>query len=111
MNPIRLLWLIVAMLLMSYVSVGYLLGKRAEAATQEQVTALMTAFSTTKIRVLTTRRIAFWDARSNQTAHCWIFFVPNNIATPSKGQGFYAHQWVMSETSATVTEEQCYAQP
>lgn len=107
MNITKLTVGIVAMTCISYIGCT----KEAKAATLEEVTSLMSAFGTMKIRVINTRKIVFWDAQANTTAHCWKFFVPNNVTTPTTGQGFYAHQWTMSATSAVLTEEQCYAQP
>ena len=83
----------------------------ARAATPEDITSLMSAFSTMKFRVISTRKIIFWDAQANLTAYCYKFFVPDSVVTPPKGQGFYANQWSMYRTSSIVTEEQCYAQP
>ncbi len=108
---IKAAWVILALSCVSYVGFGFGAAKKAEAATTEQVTALMSAFSTVKMRVINTRRVMFWEAQANQTARCWMFSVPANVSTPPKGQGFYAHQWTMTTTSAIVTEEQCYAQP
>ena len=108
MNLVRIAWAIIALACMSYVGFGFVAAKRAEAATLEEVTALMTAFAEMKFRVITTRKIVFWDAQANQTAHCWVFTA--SVPTPPKGQGFYAHQWKMSTVSTTDTEDQCYAQ-
>jgi hypothetical protein len=108
---IKAAWVILALSCVSYVGFGFGAARNAEAATLEQINALETAFSGMKLRVITTRDIRFWDAQANQIAHCWKFSVPAKVATPPKGQGFYAHQWDMQTTSAEVTEEQCYAQP
>ena len=104
------LYVAVAILSLFFLVTCISISHKAEAATLEQITALMSAFSGMKLRS-SERRIVFWDAKANQVAHCWKFTVPSNVATPPKGQGFYAHQWGMQETSAIVTEEQCYAQP
>ena len=99
----------VALACISYVT---LCSAPAKAATSpEQVVDLMSAFSTMKVRVKTTRIIFFWDAQANTTAQCYKFYVPTSVPTPPTGQGFYSTQWTMMRTSAIVTEEQCYAQP
>ena len=98
----------VALLCISYVSTC---STPVKAATPDDVVSLMTAFSTMKMRVINTRKIIFWDAQANNTAYCYKFYVPSNVATPPTGQGFYAGQWTMYRTSAILTEEQCYAQP
>lgn len=83
----------------------------SSAASLEDIQNLMSAFGSMKMRIINSRKIAFWDAKANETAHCWLFYVEKTIPPPATGQGFYADQWTMSSTSAIVREDQCYAQP
>ena len=99
---------IITALLVGSLAVGPI---SAKAATQDDVVNLWATFSLMKMRIISTRKIIFWDAKANQTAQCYMFYVPSNVATPPTGQGFYAEQWALYRTSSNVTEAQCYAQP
>lgn len=113
----KMIGLVLAGLLMSYVGFGYVLGKRAEAAeitmsptTLADIAEVVTLFPNGRMIVRDTRTIYVWNAATNTVAQCFVARATKTLSQLGQTKtGYKWEQWSIGVLAGEWTQEQCYA--